>query len=114
MKIVYLRDLPEEPVSHNPEIKKKVLLHEGDLPACFVKFSQARFTAGRTAGAHAHADMFEVFLVEEGQGLLRIDESEWPLHPGTCAVAEPGETHDLVNTGTADLVITYFGVKSGN
>ncbi|MEJ2033250.1 MAG: cupin domain-containing protein [Deltaproteobacteria bacterium] len=112
MKIVSLNDLPEEPVSHNPELRKKVMLKEGDLPACFMKFSQARFTSGQAAGAHAHADMYEVFLVEQGEGLIRIGKAEHPLHPGTCAVAEPGETHDLINTGSADLVITYFGVKT--
>lgn len=114
MKIVALEDLPDEPVSHNSAIKKKVLLRKGVLPACFVKFAQARFAAGQAAGAHAHAhaDMFEVFLVEQGEGLIRIDAAERPLRLGTCAVAEPGETHDLLNTGTVDLVITYFGVKA--
>jgi mannose-6-phosphate isomerase-like protein (cupin superfamily) len=111
MKIVSLRDLPEEPVSHNPEVKKKVLLKEGDLPG-LMKFAQARFAAGQAAGAHAHAGMFEVFLVEEGEGLVRVDGTERPLHPGTCVVVAPGERHDLVNTGPAALVITYFGVQA--
>ncbi|MGB3638452.1 MAG: cupin domain-containing protein, partial [Rivularia sp. (in: cyanobacteria)] len=32
MKFTSLNDLSEEAVSHNPEIKKKVMLRFGDLP----------------------------------------------------------------------------------
>jgi quercetin dioxygenase-like cupin family protein len=112
MKIISLYDLPEEPVSHNPEVKKKVILKEGDLPICLTKFAQARFTAGQKAGAHSHAEMYEVLLVEEGAGLLRTSFREELLAPGICVVVEPDEIHDLTNTGEVDLVITYFGVKT--
>jgi mannose-6-phosphate isomerase-like protein (cupin superfamily) len=112
MKIISLSDLPEEPVSHNPEVKKKVFLKEGDLPSCITKFAQARFAAGQTAGAHAHTEMYEVLLVEEGDGLLRTPRCQEPLGPGICVVMEPDEIHDIVNTGEVDLVITYFGVKT--
>jgi quercetin dioxygenase-like cupin family protein len=62
-----LKNLPEESVSHNPEIKKKVMLRFGDLPH-LTNFSQARFAPGQTAPAHAHQDMCEVFFVEAGSG----------------------------------------------
>lgn len=105
-----LNDLPEESVSHNPEIKKKVMLRFGDLPH-LTNFSQARFAPGQSAPAHAHQDMCEVFFVESGSGVIHIDGTEYPLLPGNCIAVEPGEAHEVVNSGTTELVLTYFGLR---
>jgi len=110
MKIVLLSKLPEEAVSHNPEIKKKVMLRSGDLPY-LTNFSQARFAPHQAAAAHAHRDMHEVFFVESGAGLIRVDGAEHPLTPGVCVAVRPGELHEIVNAGAEELVLTYFGVK---
>ncbi len=67
-----MKNLPEESVSHNPEIKKKLMLCFGDLPH-LTNFSQARFAPGQIAPAHAHQDMSEVFFVEAGSGVIQID-----------------------------------------
>jgi mannose-6-phosphate isomerase-like protein (cupin superfamily) len=106
-----LNELPEEPVSHNPEIKKKVMLRFGDLPQ-LTNFSQARFAPGQSAPAHAHQDMSEVFFVEAGAGVIYIDDKEYILVPGNCVAVEPGEVHEVVNTGTTELVLTYFGLRT--
>ncbi|BAY94240.1 MULTISPECIES: cupin domain-containing protein [unclassified Tolypothrix] len=105
-----LNDLPEESVSHNPEIKKKVMLRLGDLPH-LTNFSQARFTPGQSASAHAHQDMSEVFFVEAGEGVIHVDGVEYPLLPGNCIAIEPGEVHEVVNTGKDELILTYFGLR---
>jgi hypothetical protein len=63
MKLTALSHLPNEQVSHNPAIQKKVMLRSGDLPH-LTNFSQARFAPGQVAAAHAHQDMCEVFFVE--------------------------------------------------
>lgn len=81
MKFVSLSKLAEESVSHNPEIKKKVMLRGGELPH-LTNFSQANFAPGQTAPAHAHKDMWEVFFVESGSGVIRIDTREYPLLRG--------------------------------
>jgi hypothetical protein len=72
MKITLLANLPEGQVSHNPEIKKKVMLGPGDVPHV-TNFSQARFAPGQVASAHAHRDMYEVFFVESGMSRTRPD-----------------------------------------
>ena len=110
MKLTSLNALTEESVSHNPAIKKKVMLRLGDLPH-LTNFSQARFAPGQIAAAHAHDNMCEVFFVEAGSGVIRIDDREYPLHEGTCVAVEPGETHEVVNNGTSELVLTYFGLR---
>lgn len=110
MKHTSLNDLPEESVSHNPEIKKKVMLRFGDLPH-LTNFSQSRFAPGQTAPSHAHQDMCEVFFVESGSGVIDIDGKEYPLVSGSCVAVEPGEFHEVVNNGATELVLTYFGLR---
>jgi quercetin dioxygenase-like cupin family protein len=110
MKRTALNDLPEESVSHNPAIKKKVMLRLGDLPH-LTNFSQARFAPGQVAAAHAHADMCEVFFVEAGSGVIRVEQQEYALTAGTCIAVEPGEQHEVHNTGSEELVLTYFGLR---
>jgi mannose-6-phosphate isomerase-like protein (cupin superfamily) len=111
MKIVFLNHLPEVGISHNPEIKKRVMLNSEDIPY-LTTLSQARFTAGQVADAHSHDKMYEVFLIVTGEGLIRVDSKDHPLYPGVCLMVEPGEVHEIVNTGTQDLVMTYFGIIS--
>ncbi|MBW4467234.1 MAG: cupin domain-containing protein [Pegethrix bostrychoides GSE-TBD4-15B] len=110
MKQTALNALPEESVSHNPAIKKKVMLRLGDLPH-LTNFSQARFAPGQNAAAHAHADMCEVFFVESGSGQILIDGQLYLLSPGICIAVEAHELHEVQNTGEQELVLTYFGLR---
>ncbi len=55
--------------------------------------------------------MSEVFFVESGSGVIRIDDQEYPLQPGTCIAVEPGEVHEITNNSSIDLVLTYFGLQ---
>ncbi|MGF1494134.1 MAG: cupin domain-containing protein [Microcoleaceae cyanobacterium] len=111
MKITDLNALPDRAVSHNPAIKKKVMLRMGDLPH-LTNFSQARFAPGQIADGHSHADMCEVFFVESGSGVMQVNDVSHELQPGVCIAIEPGEVHAVKNTGSVDLVLTYFGILS--
>ncbi|MCT7981935.1 cupin domain-containing protein [Laspinema sp. A4] len=110
MKITSLNTLTPESVSHNPAIQKKVMLKAGELPH-LTNFSQAKFTPGQVATAHAHGDMCEVFFVSQGSGLIRVNGIDYSLEPGTCIAIEPGELHEVVNNSSQDLILTYFGLK---
>lgn len=110
MKLTSLNDLPTEQVSHNPAIRKKAMLRSGDLPH-LTNFSQAYFAPGQVAAAHAHTDMCEVFFVEAGEGVIQINQEAYPLNSGTCIAVEPGEVHEVRNTGSVELVLTYFGLQ---
>jgi quercetin dioxygenase-like cupin family protein len=110
MKQISLADVPAEPVSHNPEITKQVLLRRGDLPH-LTNFSRSRLLPGQTARAHAHDGMHEVFFVESGAGTMRVDAREVMLEAGVCVAVEPGESHEIENTGANDLVFIYFGIE---
>ncbi len=110
MKYTSLSTQPSQGVSHNPAIRKRVLFQAGDLPH-LTNFAQARFAPGQVAGAHHHTDMWEVFLVEAGTGTIWIDGEPQILEPGVCVAVEPGEQHEVANTGATDLVLTYFGLQ---
>jgi mannose-6-phosphate isomerase-like protein (cupin superfamily) len=113
MKIISLASLPKQQVSHNPEIEKRVMLESGDLPHV-TNFSQATLGPGQAASPHAHADMYEVFFVEAGAGVIRVDGEAHPIGVGTCVAVAPGEEHELTNPGASELVLTYFGVAVGD
>jgi len=110
MRVVSLDSVAEEGVSHDPEVRKRVLLRRGDVPH-LTNFARARLLPGRRTTAHSHADMCEVFLVESGEGLMSVGGREVALSPGVCVTVEPGETHEVVNNGRAELVLLYFGVE---
>ena len=110
MKLTSLNNLPEKEVSHNQAIKKKVMLSPGDLPH-LTNFSQARLAPGQISPGHFHRDMCEVFYVESGSGIIVIDGKEYPLEKGTCVATETGEVHEIINNGSTDLVINYFGLQ---
>lgn len=101
-----------EGVSHDPQIRKQVLLRAGEVPN-LTQFAQARLAPGERTQPHAHADMYEVFWVEAGSGTLLVDGAPHSLGPGACAVVEPGETHEWIGTGPEELVLTYFGLLAG-
>ncbi len=97
------------PVTHQPTILKKVLVGPGELPA-LMNFSQAVFRPGDRAPGHRHDDMWEVFFVRSGRGVIRVDDTESELLADECWVIEPGETHEIYNDSESDLVLLYFGV----
>jgi mannose-6-phosphate isomerase-like protein (cupin superfamily) len=49
--------------------------------------------------------------IQSGTGVMRIDGVEVELAIGTCISVEPGEVHEVINTGTTELVLTYFGIQ---
>ncbi|MBI2022789.1 cupin domain-containing protein [Candidatus Daviesbacteria bacterium] len=110
MKLISLKNLPNEPVSHNPQILKKVILKKGLIPK-LTNFSQATFKPGQIAPSHAHLDMYEVFFVTVGSGIIKINQKEYKLKKGVCVLVDPDETHEIVNSGLKDLVLTYFGIE---
>lgn len=110
MRLVRLDEVPEEGVSHDPALRKRVLLRRGEVPH-LTALSRATLRPGQAATPHAHADMHEVFWVVAGRGEARVGCETLPLEPGVCLVVEPGEEHTVACTGADELVLLYFGVE---
>ena len=111
MKRGTLDELAELPVSHNPEIRKKVLFNDGELPS-ITQYSQATFPPGQTAPAHRHEDMHEVFWCVSGSGTITIDGEAFPLSPGAYVACAPGELHEIANNGSTPLRLHQLGVRA--
>ncbi len=105
-----MADIPEEGVSHDPQIRKKVMIRDGELPH-LNKFAQARIAPGQAASAHSHEKFYEVFLIESGVGIVKVDGQEHPVSQGMCVIFEPNEVHELINNDSSEMVITYFGLE---
>jgi quercetin dioxygenase-like cupin family protein len=109
MKHGKLDQLPEQPVSHDPDIKKRVMFTQGEIPSV-TQYSQASFLPGQIAPTHSHEDMYEVFLCVRGTGSIVIDGETHDLNRGHFFLCEPGETHEIVNDGHEALEILQLGV----
>ena len=104
-----LQDLTETGVSHNPLIRKRVMVSNGEIPT-LTNFSTAVFPPGAVATGHAHTDMTETFFVVRGAGRARINGVICQLRQGDCLVVEPGEHHELSSDDDSELELIYFGL----
>jgi len=109
MKIVDIERVAADGVSHDPAIRKKVLLRAGEVPHV-AQLAQATFEPGQVARGHSHPDMWEIFWCTAGDGVLRMGDREIALAPGRCVVVEPGELHELRNTGATAMLVTVLAV----
>ncbi|MBT3227663.1 MAG: cupin domain-containing protein [Candidatus Marinimicrobia bacterium] len=110
MKLVNLKELPQDSVSHNPRIKKQVILkyHEiGNIST----LAQSAYPPGEKVEEHVHKDLIEIFIVQSGSGVITIEGSHYDLMTGITVVVEAGERHALENTGLDQLVLQYFGIS---
>lgn len=106
MKEADLNEIPFQGVSHNPEIKKRVLVPYGSLPP-IAQVSEADFGPNQVADSHKHDDMYEMFWVTKGRLIFVVNERLIAAGPGKFIVVEPGEDHEIRN-GTEPSVVTVI------
>lgn len=58
---------------------------------------------GSPVAPHRHATSVELYLVVGGGGVLRVNGTDLELGPGSVAVLEPGDVHEVVRTGPDGL-----------
>lgn len=110
MKITSLKTITETATSHNESVKRKVMIEKGLMPLV-TQFAQVKFSPGQIAEKHVHDNMFETFYIEEGEGIATIDDTNVALEKGMCVIVEPGEAHELKNTGKEELLILVLEIK---
>jgi len=65
-----------------------------------------RIPAGAIATTfHSHSAQWEFYHVISGSGSVRHDGGTEPVVTGDAFLFKPGEAHQVVNTGTEDLVM---------
>ena len=66
----------------------------------------ARIPAGKVPYPyHLHSAQWEFYHVISGTGLVRHKDGKTPIEPGDAFIFPPGEPHQLINNGSADLVL---------
>jgi uncharacterized cupin superfamily protein len=54
---------------------------------------------------HSHSAQWEFYHVISGAGSVRHDAGTEPIVAGDAFLFKPGEAHQIINTGTADLMM---------
>ncbi|MGH8717547.1 MAG: cupin domain-containing protein [Burkholderiales bacterium] len=65
---------------------------------------------GQVARAHKHVDMYEVFFVESGTGVIKVDGREQPLERGYAARSNLGNARSRECRNRRSVLIR-FGLK---
>eukprot|EP00741_Cyanophora_paradoxa_P009028 tig00001437_g8741.t1 len=97
-------------VAKNTDIKKKQFIPKGTVPHLMM-FSTATFAKGQGVPLHSHEDMHEVFYVQSGNGIFRINGVTMAVKAGHTFVAHAGDVHNVENVEDEDLVILYYGIS---
>lgn len=111
MKLIHLSNIKKVGLSHDPDIKKKVILDKGYIPQLMI-FGQATFLPNQEVDAHKHDTMFEVFYIQEGKAVFTIEGKAIELNQGNCISIEPGETHSQRNSFDKPVTWLYFGIAT--
>ncbi|MEW6003315.1 MAG: cupin domain-containing protein [Nitrospirota bacterium] len=93
MKLFSLNETPYEPVSHNPELKKKVLAR--DELHCVRNISHIILQPGNSVSEHSHSDFVEVFYCIRGKALFLVKGETVSVKKGHLLFIEPGEPHSI-------------------
>lgn len=63
-------------------------------------------------GLEVHRDTSQMFYVVDGMGIAYIEGKTIAINKGDIVVAERGESHDVINSGTKELkLLTLYSQK---
>jgi len=117
MKIVNIRDIPEEPwkspkgrfatasreisvalgrVPNSTDLRQR---QPFDVEICRIPPGHPNYPF------HSHSAQWEFYQVLSGTGTVRHDGGSSPIGPGDAFLFEPGQPHQLINSGAENLVV---------
>jgi quercetin dioxygenase-like cupin family protein len=109
MKLFSLHNIPYEPVSHDPMLKKKVLARD---PLPFIKhISHIILKPSDSASEHTHSGYVEVFYCIRGDAEFSIQGKTISIRKGNLLFVEPGEVHSIQKVNE-ETELLYFHVTS--
>jgi quercetin dioxygenase-like cupin family protein len=71
-----------------------------------------RLTPGQANTKHRHREQWEIYLLVEGQGRMRIDGDVVTLTPLSSVVVEPGSVRQVFNDTGADQLWLIVGAPA--
>ncbi len=110
MKKINTKNLKEIGVSHNSEIKKRVIIKSHEYNNLQM-FSRVIFQPKQSSSPHTHDDMIEVFYVLSGKGIFHSKNKEIIVEKDDCISIPQGEEHWQHNPFSKPLELLYFGIK---
>ncbi len=72
----------------------------------------ASLGVGKSFARHYHEDMQEIFVLVQGEATINVDQETVTLHRGDTVVIDPGEIHQMQNTGSETVEYLAIGVSS--
>lgn len=86
-------------------IRSRQILWPKNAPHAHATIAQVTMEPGSISRRHVHERSEQVWIVEQGNGLLLLGNGETePLRAGDVVRTPAGETHGVENTGTGPLV----------
>jgi uncharacterized cupin superfamily protein len=67
---------------------------------------------GASDGLHWHAGVEEIYYVMNGEGQVRLNDENAPIHKWDAVPIKFNEAHSFVNNGSADLEIMIIGISA--
>ena len=102
------QNVPEEPISHDPELRKRVLFRSGECHSALQMLNTARLKSGQSFSNHNHPTMEEFFYVLEGRLDFELSDQHVSLSVGQALRISPGVPHRARALG--DTRFLTFGV----
>ncbi len=97
------RNQPPFETKDGSEIRE--LMHPGVHGNRNQSLAEARILPGQTTALHWHLKSEELYHVTSGEGVMTLDEEQFPITPGDTIAIAPRRAHSVSNQGTEPLVI---------
>jgi mannose-6-phosphate isomerase-like protein (cupin superfamily) len=93
------------PVLKNPGKRSEQLVWHRNAPDAAMTITRVTMESGAVSTLHAHAKAEQIWLIEQGAGtLLMAEGARAAVSAGDIVRTPAGESHGIVNSGTAPLV----------
>lgn len=68
--------------------------------------------SGKNTSGHSHEGQEEVYYFTEGTGIMKIDDTQFPVSAGDIILIDDGEYHQVFNN--SDSTLRFVCVFDGN
>lgn len=107
---VQLAEILPVPVTHDPQLLKRVLLKDTDTRSNLKMLNHAAMEPGQSFRLHSHSTMEEVFYFLSGKGEFTLAEETITVSAGDCLYVPVSTVHACTNTGLEPLIFLAFGI----
>ena len=114
--VIYQEECPTETRPHesNPYVRWWTLVSSDRTKSDSITLGVAEIAPGDESAMRFHwHDPSEIYFVLSGEGVVRIEDEDYPVGPGATIFIPGGSWHATRNTGSGILKMIYaFGVPS--